>query len=73
MIQVEQLTLSRDGLTLHGTLYGEAHTPLVVLIHGFPDTPHSWDHVYPLLVKAGYQVFVPWLRGYTQDSVSHLL
>lgn len=70
MIQVEQLTLSRDGLTLHGTLYGEAHAPLVVLIHGFPDTPHSWDHVYPLLVKAGYQVFVPWLRGYTQDSVN---
>ncbi|MDC5389307.1 alpha/beta hydrolase [Acinetobacter baumannii] len=70
MIQVEQLTLNRDGLTLHGTLYGEADASLVVLIHGFPDTPHSWDHVYPLLVKAGYQVFVPWLRGYTQDSVN---
>ncbi|MBU3094355.1 alpha/beta hydrolase [Acinetobacter baumannii] len=70
MIQVEQLTLNRDGLTLHGTLYGKADAALVVLIHGFPDTPHSWDHVYPLLVKAGYQVFVPWLRGYTQDSVN---
>lgn len=70
MIQVEQLTLNRDGLTLHGTLYGEADASLVVLIHGFPDTPHSWDHVYPLLVKAGYQVFIPWLRGYTQDSVN---
>lgn len=70
MIQVEQLTLSRDGLTLHGVLYGEADVPLVVLIHGFPDTPHSWDHISPLLVKAGYQVFVPWLRGYTQDSVN---
>lgn len=70
MIQVEQLTLNRDGLTLHGALYGEADASLVVLIHGFPDTPHSWDHVYPLLVKAGYQVFVPWLRGYTQDSVN---
>ncbi|MDO7443533.1 alpha/beta hydrolase [Acinetobacter baumannii] len=70
MIQVEQLTLNRDGLTLHGTLYGEADASLVILIHGFPDTPHSWDHIYPLLVKAGYQVFVPWLRGYTQDSVN---
>lgn len=70
MIQVEQLTLNRDGLTLHGALYGESDASLVVLIHGFPDTPHSWDHVYPLLVKAGYQVFVPWLRGYTLDSVN---
>lgn len=29
MIQVEQLTLNRDGLTLHGTLYGEADASLV--------------------------------------------
>lgn len=62
------LTLQRDGLILKATVYGEAHWPLVILIHGFPDTPHSWDGVIPLLVKAGYRVLVPWLRGYTADS-----
>lgn len=68
-MKVDQLTLQRDGLTLHANLYGDPTHPLVVLLHGFPDTPHCWDKVYPFLVNAGYQVLVPWLRGYTLDSV----
>lgn len=68
-MKVDQLTLQRDGLTMHANLYGDPTHPLVVLLHGFPDTPHCWDKVYPFLVNAGYQVLVPWLRGYTLDSV----
>lgn len=66
----QSLTLQRDGLTLQASLHGNSKHPLVVLLHGFPDTPHCWDKVYPVLVKAGYQVLVPWLRGYTVDSVN---
>ncbi|WP_151837954.1 MULTISPECIES: alpha/beta fold hydrolase [unclassified Acinetobacter] len=66
----DQLILQRDGLSLHANLYGHPDHPVVVLLHGFPDTPHCWDKVYPILVNAGYQVFIPWLRGYTLDSVS---
>lgn len=44
--------------------------PLVLLVHGFPDTPHSWYSVADQLVAAGYQVLMPWLRGYTTDSAS---
>jgi pimeloyl-ACP methyl ester carboxylesterase len=62
------LTLQRDGLILKATVYGESHWPLIILIHGFPDTPHSWDGVIPMLVNAGYRVLVPWLRGYTAAS-----
>lgn len=69
-MSAQPLTLARDGLTLHASLYGNPRHPLVVLLHGFPDTPHCWDKVYPVLVKAGYQVLVPWLRGYTADSVN---
>jgi len=36
----------------------------VVLLHGFPDDVHAWDGVTPPLVKAGYRVLVPYLRGY---------
>ncbi|ENX41866.1 alpha/beta fold hydrolase [Acinetobacter sp. NIPH 2100] len=68
-MKVDQLVLQRDGLTLHANVYGDPTHPLVVLLHGFPDTPHCWDKVYPILVNAGYQVLVPWLRGYTSDSV----
>lgn len=66
----QALTLQQDVLTLHANLYGKPEHPLVILVHGFPDTPHCWDQVYPILVKSGYQVLVPWLRGYTANSVS---
>jgi len=36
----------------------------VILLHGFPDDAHAWDDVAPPLVKAGYRVLVPYLRGY---------
>jgi pimeloyl-ACP methyl ester carboxylesterase len=38
--------------------------PLAVLVHGFPDTPHTWRHLGPVLVDAGYRVATPWLPGY---------
>lgn len=68
-MQGKLLHLNVDHLRLTANLYGDANQPLVVLLHGFPDTPHSWDQVYPELVNAGYQVLVPWLRGYTLESV----
>jgi pimeloyl-ACP methyl ester carboxylesterase len=36
----------------------------VILLHGFPDDVRAWDEVGPPLVKAGYRVLVPYLRGY---------
>jgi pimeloyl-ACP methyl ester carboxylesterase len=36
----------------------------LVLLHGFPDDVRAWDDVAPPLVKAGYRVLVPYLRGY---------
>jgi pimeloyl-ACP methyl ester carboxylesterase len=36
----------------------------VILLHGFPDDALAFDDVAPPLVKAGYRVLVPYLRGY---------
>jgi pimeloyl-ACP methyl ester carboxylesterase len=36
----------------------------IVLLHGFPDDVRAWDEVTPPLIKAGYRVLVPYLRGY---------
>jgi len=36
----------------------------IMLLHGFPDDVHAWDDVTPPLVKAGYRVLVPYLRGF---------
>ena len=38
--------------------------PLAVLVHGFPDTPHTWRHLGPDLAGRGYRVVAPWLPGY---------
>lgn len=38
--------------------------PLAVLVHGFPDTPHTWRHLGPRLVESGYRAVAPWLPGY---------
>ncbi|MFB8000848.1 alpha/beta fold hydrolase [Nocardia sp. NPDC056000] len=62
------LELRRDGLLLSARQFGEADAPLVMLLHGFPDSPHSWDGLIPLLVDSGFQVLTPWLRGYTPES-----
>jgi pimeloyl-ACP methyl ester carboxylesterase len=42
---------------------------LVLLVHGFPDTPQSWEHVRPALAKAGYRAVTPWTRAYLPTEI----
>jgi pimeloyl-ACP methyl ester carboxylesterase len=44
----------------HGPADGDA----IVLLHGFPYDPRSFDTTAPPLAAAGYRVIVPYLRGY---------
>jgi pimeloyl-ACP methyl ester carboxylesterase len=68
--------------TLHGvqfrTISGSAQRfvvsqsgsgPDVVLLHGFPDTPHSYAALADSLASAGWRVTVPWLRGYHAETI----
>lgn len=36
----------------------------LLLVHGWPDSPRTWDKVLPALHEAGYKTVVPYLRGY---------
>jgi len=36
----------------------------IILLHGFPDDVRAWDDVVPPLVKNGFRVLVPYLRGF---------
>lgn len=47
----------------------EGEGPLVLLLHGFPDTPHTWSHQMPALAAAGYHVVAPYLRGYPPTEI----
>lgn len=47
----------------------EGDGPLVILLHGFPDTAHSWNHQIPALAAAGYRAVAPYLRGYSPTEI----
>lgn len=36
----------------------------VILVHGWPDSVRTWDRLVPDLHAAGYQTFMPHLRGF---------
>ena len=43
--------------------------PLVICLHGFPDSAHTWRHFLPRLADAGYRAVAPFLRGYAPTEV----
>jgi len=43
---------------------GPANGPVVLLLHGWPYDIYSFVDVAPALARAGYNVIVPFLRGY---------
>ena len=44
---------------------GPADGPLVLLLHGYPQTRHTWRHQVPTLGAAGYRALAPDQRGYS--------
>ena len=50
--------------------FEEGTGPLALLVHGFPDTAHSWDQVRPAVAAAGYRAVTPFLRGYHPSSLA---
>lgn len=50
-------------------LLAEGKGPLVLLLHGFPDTAHTWDAVRPALAGAGFRAVSPFMRGYAPTSI----
>src|SRR6188768_785084 len=47
----------------------EGKGPLVLLLHGFPDTARTWDDVRPKIAAKGYRAVSPWMRGYAPTAV----
>jgi pimeloyl-ACP methyl ester carboxylesterase len=47
----------------------EGSGPLVLLLHGFPDTAHTWQHVMPQIAAAGYRAVAPFMRGYAPTAI----
>src|ERR1700761_9418459 len=41
----------------------------VLLTHGFPDDPSTWDAVAPHLHAAGFRTFAPYTRGFGETRI----
>jgi pimeloyl-ACP methyl ester carboxylesterase len=57
-------SFERSGLIFPVVDSGPVDGETVVLLHGFPQSPTSWDDVVPLLHAAGLRTLVPAQRGY---------
>ena len=64
-----QHTVVVDGTTFAYLEDGPADADLVLLVHGFPDSPRSWSTVIERLSAAGHRVVAPFQRGYAPTQV----
>ncbi|MBY0325243.1 MAG: alpha/beta hydrolase [Reyranella sp.] len=59
---------TRSGLTFTADVAGPIDGPLVLLLHGFPESRHSWRAALPALAAAGYRAVAPDQRGYSPGA-----
>ncbi|MDG2140611.1 MAG: alpha/beta hydrolase [Gammaproteobacteria bacterium] len=60
-------TLESNGIELRIVEAGDG--PLVILVHGWPESWYSWRYQLPALAQAGYNVVAPDMRGYGGSSL----
>jgi pimeloyl-ACP methyl ester carboxylesterase len=60
------LPVRANGIDFAFLTWGEG--PLLLLLHGFPDTAHTWDDLGPRFAREGWRVVAPFLRGYAPSG-----
>lgn len=66
---VSQRRVATNGIELNIAEAGEG--PLVILVHGFPESWYSWRHQFAPIAAAGYHVVAPDMRGYGKSDKPH--
>ncbi|HEX4351249.1 MAG TPA: alpha/beta hydrolase [Polyangiales bacterium] len=69
MSATQHRTIETNGIRLHVAEQGQG--PLVLLLHGFPESWYSWRHQLSALADAGYHAVAPDLRGYGDSDKPH--
>src|SRR6202167_2397271 len=68
--QIKQRVVRASNLNFTVLEMGEAGNPLVLCLHGFPDTAHSFRHQMPALASAGFHCVAPFMRGYAPTEAA---
>ncbi len=66
----EVLRVRLPTVELSCLAWGPADGPLVVALHGFPDTAWTWRFLGPHLAERGTRVVAPFLRGYAPSGLA---
>jgi pimeloyl-ACP methyl ester carboxylesterase len=66
MSKTTQRIIECNGIRINIAEQGEG--PLVLLVHGFPESWFSWRHQIDALAAAGFRVVAPDMRGYGKSD-----
>ena len=67
MIEVKAVETG-PGLVFDALVDGPEDAPLVLLLHGFAESFHTWRSQLPTLAAAGYRAVAPSQRGYSPGA-----
>jgi len=66
MAELRHDNVKSNGIRIHVAEQGQG--PLVILVHGFPESWYSWREQLPALAQAGYRAAAIDVRGYGRSS-----
>jgi pimeloyl-ACP methyl ester carboxylesterase len=69
MPEITHRTIQTNGINMHIAEAGEG--PLVLFLHGWPESWYSWRHQLPAIAEAGYHAVAPDVRGYGRTDAPH--
>src|SRR3984885_5075413 len=69
--EIAHRTVEANGIPIHLAEAGSG--PVVLLLHGFPESWYSWRHQLSALADAGYRAVAPDLRGYGDSDRPHAI
>ena len=69
MTEPEFRTLDAGEVRLRAAVQGEG--PLVLMVHGFPESWYSWRHQIPAIAEAGFTACAIDVRGYGGSDKPH--
>jgi pimeloyl-ACP methyl ester carboxylesterase len=68
MVETDIKRIQANGIDFAYLEKGEG--PLVLCLHGFPDTAHGFEETLSALAAAGFRAVAPFMRGYYPSGLS---
>ncbi len=66
MSAISERRIATNGIELNIAEQGKG--PLVLMLHGFPESWYSWRHQFAPLAEAGFHAVAPDMRGYGKSD-----